>query len=66
LVIVCEGMLPLPEGVTPVAPFAAEVHENVAPGVVLLKVTAVVADPEQMVSAVGLKLTLGAGFTVMV
>jgi hypothetical protein len=64
--IVWVPILPVPDGVTPVAPFAAAVQENVAPGVVLLSVTAVVVLPEQIVSAVGLKLTFGAGLTVIV
>ena len=39
----------MPEAVTPVIPFATEVHEKTAPGVVLVILMAVEVWPEQIV-----------------
>ena len=60
-------MVLVPEVTTPVIPVGwIAVHEKVAPGVVLLKVTKAEVSPEQIVWLVGEKFTTGLGFTVMV
>ena len=60
-------MLPVPDAVNPVMPVVAvAVHENVAPLTLEVSVTAVVAEPEQIVCVNGLLVTTATGLTVTI
>ena len=60
-------MVFVPEAIPPVIPTGICATQGIlTPGVGEVKVTCCVVCPEQMVWGAGLKLTLGAGFTVIV
>ena len=65
VVIVWTGMVPVPLAVNPDTPaVAVAVQAKVAPVTLEVKVTKVVALPEQIVCVRGLLLTVGIGLTV--